>query len=181
MLDNTMLSGYLINRKLYSEVFVMKKIILISLIAVFSCSKKSDLKLADNKEVVSVESDLNTGTSSSDFGEAGDLKTIYFDYDKATLTSFAKDVLKNNFNWLKSNPEIFIQIEGHCDNRGTIEYNLALGEKRALTVKGYLKNLGLKDLRVSTISYGEEKPLVNGDEEEAWAKNRRATFVIVSK
>lgn len=162
---------------------MMKKIMLFSLLAVFSCSKKSDLKTTDNLISDAVETDTAkiAGTSNSDFGEAGDLKTIYFDYDKANLTSLAKETLKNNLKWLKDNPEIFVQIEGHCDNRGTIEYNLALGEKRALTVKDYLKNLGLKGARVSTISYGEEKPLANYDDEESWAKNRRASFVIISK
>ena len=163
---------------------MIKKVVLISLVAVFSCSKKADLKAVDNTAASAVETDTNSavsGTSNSDFGEAGDLKTIYFDYDKANLTSLAKETLKNNFQWLKDNSEVFVQIEGNCDNRGTIEYNLALGEKRAITVKEYLKNLGLKDSRVSTISYGEEKPLATSDDEESWAKNRRASFVIISK
>jgi len=156
-------------------------LVVLSGVFIFSCAKKDDLK-KEKIAPVAVESEsFMFSPSGSDFGQAGNLQTINFEYDKATLTNLSKEILKSNYNWLKNNPEIFIQIEGHCDNRGTIEYNLALGDRRALTVKNYLIQLGLSSNRISTISYGEEKPLCNNDYESCWSKNRRSNFVIVSR
>jgi peptidoglycan-associated lipoprotein len=105
------------------------------------------------------------------------LDRIYFEYDSAVLTSEAKKILAENAKKLEENPELKIVIEGHCDERGTSEYNLALGEKRAESVRKYLVTYGISSNRISTISYGKEKPLVNGFGEEVWSKNRRAEFV----
>ena len=113
----------------------------------------------------------------SDSGKIAGLKTIYFGYDKSSLDSAAKSDLQGNAEWMKANPSVRIQIEGHCDNRGTIEYNVALGERRANAVKAYMVSRGVAADRVSVISYGKEKPLEMGDNEAAWAKNRRANFV----
>jgi peptidoglycan-associated lipoprotein len=88
--------------------------------------------------------------------------------------------LEGNAAWIKSNAKTTVQIEGHCDSRGTIEYNLALGERRAQAVKNYLVGLGVAADRLNVISYGEEKPLVPGDSEEAWTKNRRANFLPIA-
>lgn len=115
--------------------------------------------------------------SGSDSGKIDGLVTVNFEYDKATLTSEAKKKLASNAQWIKSNPKVKVQIEGHCDNRGTIEYNLALGERRAQSVKNYLQGLGVNADQLTVISYGEEKPLVSGDSEQAWSKNRRANFL----
>ena len=90
-------------------------------------------------------------------------------------------ILKENAELLKKYPKVKIQIEGHCDERGTNEYNLALGERRANSTKNYLVSLGISPDRISTISYGEEKPLDPGHNEEAWAKNRRAHTIITAK
>lgn len=103
---------------------------------------------------------------------------ILFAYDSAELTPDARMLLKEKAEWLVSHPYAAVTIEGHCDERGTTEYNLALGEKRALAAKGYLIDLGVSANRIRTISYGEEKPLVEGDDEISWAQNRRAHFVI---
>jgi len=103
---------------------------------------------------------------------------IHFDYDDFSLRPGAKDTLKGIAEWLLKNTSAQILVEGHCDERGTPEYNLALGERRAQSAKDYLVNLGIAASRLSTVSYGEEKPLDMGNNEEAWAKNRRAQFVI---
>lgn len=103
---------------------------------------------------------------------------IHFEYDSAMLSSMAKLILKEKAAWLMANSMVAITVEGHCDERGTTEYNLALGEKRAQAAKSYLVDLGISASRVSTISYGEEQPLDMGKTESAFRKNRRAHFVI---
>lgn len=109
------------------------------------------------------------------------LKDIYFGYDKYEIRREDEEILKENAAFLKKNPKMKIQIEGHCDERGTAEYNLALGERRANHTKKYLVSLGITSDRISTISYGEERPLDPSNNEEAWAKNRRAHIVVLSK
>jgi len=107
-------------------------------------------------------------------------ENVYFDFDKSDLRQDARDVLSKNAELiLKSMGGIKIQVAGHCDERGSAEYNLALGEYRAKSVQKYLTTLGVKAADISVISYGEEKPAVMGNDEAAWAKNRRAEFVIV--
>ncbi len=116
-----------------------------------------------------------------EFGSADTaLKTIYFEFDKSSLTPEMQKILKENAEWLKNNPNVETLIEGHCDERGTEEYNLALGEKRAMSVRKFLISQGVEPLRLYTISYGEEKPVDAGHNEDAWAKNRRAKFQITS-
>ena len=109
------------------------------------------------------------------------LKDIYFEFDKYEIRREDEAVLKENAAFLKNNPKMKVQIEGHCDERGTVEYNLALGERRANYAKKYLVSLGIAPDRISTISYGKERPLDPGHNEEAWAKNRRAHIVVLSK
>jgi peptidoglycan-associated lipoprotein len=109
------------------------------------------------------------------------LKDIHFDYDQYDIRRADEEILRENAAFLKKNPQMKIQIEGHCDERGTSEYNLALGERRANSAKRYLISLGIAPDRISTISYGKERPLDPGHNEEAWAKNRRAHIVVLSK
>ena len=109
------------------------------------------------------------------------LKDIHFDFDKFDIRPGNAVILKENAEILKKYLKVKIQIEGHCDERGTNEYNLALGERRANSTKNYLVSLGISPDRISTISYGEEKPLDPGHNEEAWGKNRRAHTVILSR
>lgn len=106
------------------------------------------------------------------------LKDIHFDYDDDSVRKDAKDILNANAQVLMDNMWVNIVIEGHCDERGTVEYNLALGEKRALNAKRYLVSYGIDPSRISIISYGKERPLDPGHNETAWAKNRRAHFVV---
>jgi peptidoglycan-associated lipoprotein len=103
---------------------------------------------------------------------------IYFAYDSSVLTTQAQDILRKKATFLKANPGVKVTVEGHCDDRGTNEYNLALGEARARSAKGFLVDLGIPAARLATISYGEERPAVRGTTEDAWAKNRRAHFVV---
>ncbi len=105
-------------------------------------------------------------------------QNIHFEYDSAELTDMAKALLREKADWLKENPEQSIIIEGHCDERGTTEYNLALGERRAAAAKQYLQDFGVGAFRMTTVSYGEERPLDPGQNEAAYSKNRRAQFVL---
>ena len=109
------------------------------------------------------------------------LRDINFDFDKSDLRSDAREMLAEHARKLQKTPKAKVMIEGHCDERGTIEYNIALGERRAFAVKTYLVNFGVDAARLSTISYGKERPLDNRSNEEAWAKNRRAAFVVEDK
>lgn len=103
---------------------------------------------------------------------------IYFDFDKSSLTSAAQDNLMRKAAWLRANPAVTVTIEGHADERGTNEYNLALGDRRADSAKAFLVDLGIAASRLTTISYGEERPLCMQQTEECWAKNRRGHFVV---
>lgn len=105
------------------------------------------------------------------------LKDIYFEFDRADLRPDARDTLKANAQWLKDNPSATVQIEGHCDERGTAEYNLALGARRAQAAKDYLVTLGISEQRMSIISYGQEVPVCTEHNEECWQKNRHDRFV----
>jgi len=113
--------------------------------------------------------------------ESSLLKDIHFDFDRYNIRPGDGEILNQNAALLKKYPKIRIQVEGHCDERGTVEYNLALGERRANSTKNYLVSHGISANRISTISYGKEKPLDPGHDEEAWAKNRRAHTIITSK
>ncbi len=108
-------------------------------------------------------------------------ETVYFDFDKSNLRSDSKSGLDANYDLLMQFPDVMVKIEGHCDERGTVEYNLSLGEKRATSCKDYLVGLGIDASRISTISYGKEKPVDAGHSEAAWGKNRRCEFKIISQ
>ena len=103
---------------------------------------------------------------------------IFFEFDSAVLLAEAQAILKKKAEWLINNPEAAATIEGHCDERGTNEYNLALGDRRASSAKAFLVNLGIAGSRLTCVSYGEERPADPGHDEEAWAKNRRDHFTI---
>ncbi len=103
---------------------------------------------------------------------------IHFNYDSAALSDEAQEILKRKAAWLRENSEKYVTIEGHCDERGTNEYNLALGDRRAQSAKAFLTDIGISKDRLSTISYGEERPLDSAGNESAWSKNRRAHFLV---
>jgi peptidoglycan-associated lipoprotein len=146
--------------------------------------KEQELKAKEEAAKVDLDKSLvakkEPGIEGTVF-ESSLLKDIRFDFDKYDIRSQDTEILKENAALLKKYPNVKIQIEGHCDERGTTEYNVALGERRANSTKRYLLSLGIPADHLSTISYGEEKPVDPGHTEDAWAKNRRAHFIILSK
>ncbi|GFO65933.1 peptidoglycan-associated lipoprotein Pal [Geomonas paludis] len=109
----------------------------------------------------------------------GQLQKIYFNFDSSDLSEDSRNILTRNAEYLSKQPSLKIRIEGNCDERGSDDYNMALGERRAKAAKDYLVNLGISSERISILSYGEEKPVDAGHDEAAWAKNRRDEFVVV--
>jgi len=116
--------------------------------------------------------------SDAETGEGGPLADIHFDYDQASLSSEAQATLAGHAKWLSAHGAAKVRVEGHCDERGTVEYNLALGERRAQVTREYLVQLGVASGRLAIVTYGKERPLDPASNEAAWAKNRRAHFVV---
>jgi peptidoglycan-associated lipoprotein len=114
-------------------------------------------------------------------GQRGYLQDAFYSYDEATLTPDAQAALSASANWLKRNPAYSLLVEGHCDERGTEQYNLALADRRANSAKDYMVALGVDGTRIRTVSYGEERPFDSSHDEAAWAKNRRAHLVITGR
>lgn len=129
--------------------------------------------------------EMNAGDANqmgdSDSGKAMGMQTVHFKYDSFDIDSEGRQAIATNVEILKAHPTVKVQIEGHCDQRGGIQYNIALGEKRANTVRDAVKKAGISADRLSTISYGKERLLDPSMTEEAYAKNRRANFAITSK
>jgi len=112
---------------------------------------------------------------------ASPLKDVFFDFDKSNIKDDQKAALNDDIAWLKSNPKAKVTIEGHCDERGTVEYNLALGERRAKATKDYMVAAGIAADRIAVISYGKERPFVLGHDEAAWKWNRRSHYVLTAQ
>jgi peptidoglycan-associated lipoprotein len=136
------------------------------------------VKTDDLPDAATPSSPLGSTDLSSDHGNAYGLQTVHFEFDSSLLSAEAKKTLHANADVLKQNPTLKIQIEGHCDQRGGIQYNIALGEKRAKATEHFLEDLGIPSSRISTISFGKEHPVDASETEEAYAKNRRANFVV---
>lgn len=119
--------------------------------------------------------------SVEDINKRGYLKDVFFDFDKYDVRADQRDNLAADGDWLRKFGTVKFRIEGHCDERGTAQYNLALGEKRANAAKEYLASLGVDGSRVEIVSYGKERPFAQGHDESAWAQNRRGHFVVTSK
>lgn len=113
--------------------------------------------------------------------QRGWIRDAYFAFDASTLDASAQEALQQSASWLNKHTEYGLLVEGHCDERGTEQYNLALGERRAHTASEYLATLGVDGARIQTLSYGEERPFVQGSNEEAWAQNRRTHLVLVKR
>lgn len=126
-----------------------------------------------------LETDAVAGDNIMEGRTSAPMLPVYFDFDASAIRADQVERIETNGDFLKENPEITIRIEGNCDPRGTKEYNLALGERRAQSAKKYLANLGIDASRLNTISWGEEKLLLYGHDELSWAQNRRDDFVIV--
>ncbi len=174
---------------LHARKLSMATIAIAALICASSCNKK-DVKPEDTNSAAVGKAGENGGVTDkpinfdpqgSDSGKIDGLHTIYFEYDKAGLTSEAKKLISENIDWIKKNEKSTIQIEGHTDERGSVEYNLALGDRRAKAVRKYLVDSGIDGKRLKVISYGKEKPVATGDSESAFSKNRRANFVPLTE
>jgi len=165
-------------RNLFSVVVILCLVLLVA-----GCAGKKAIKPAVEPEIANVPEQKpvapETVKQPKVEKEVLILEMIHFEFDKYRLLPEAKAVLEKNAEILKSHPDVKTVIEGHCDERGTAEYNLALGEKRALSARKYLIDLGISPERLSTISYGKERPLDPGSNEEAWSKNRRDEFKVV--
>jgi peptidoglycan-associated lipoprotein len=175
----------------------MKKLVILAVVCSFAvgCSswrKKSGDANPEGAGVVSETtgagssekvdaSPMNYSATGSDSGSIEGLHTVTFEYDKSTLSSGEKAKLAGNVQWLKKNANAKMLVEGHCDQRGSTEYNLSLGERRANAVKKMLVDAGIASARLSTVSYGKEKLLATGDSESEMARNRRANFVPSDK
>lgn len=127
---------------------------------------------------LSDEGALGEDTLSDASGEGGPLADVNFGYDAATLDERARALLEKHALWLQTHRDTRVTVEGHCDERGTVEYNLALGDQRARAASDYLVSLGVASERLKTVSFGKERPLDTGHDESAWARNRRAHFVV---
>ena len=172
-------------------------LLMVIMVLVFSvsCSKKAvtkETELISGPETASSENVTvyqEESTKSEEIAESAsdntsnnimmiNLEDIFFEFDKSTLTPAAQETLTQKARWLKVNTNVSVVIEGHCDERGTNEYNLALGDRRAAGTKAFLVDLGISPTRLVSISYGEERPIIRGDSEKAWAKNRRAHLAV---
>ena len=165
----------------------MKGMLIIAMVLTAGCSSKSAVqsndagqKASSSSAVGSESSTLPTARTGYGFDkwQTGPLGDLFFEFDSSVLSSDAKDQLKQNSAWLTANSAKGVLIEGHCDSRGTSEYNLALGERRAASAKEYIVKLGVAASRLESVSFGSERPFDTGKNEEAWAKNRRALFVV---
>lgn len=167
---------------------VLLSILVLTMFSFYGCAtKKTGTTEAVTETVPSVNDqpanqgivfDLNTD---SDSGKAGPFQSVYFDYESHALSSGTKATLDANAEVLKTFKNLEVQIEGHCDERGGVQFNLALGDRRAKSVRDYLVALGIDAKRITTISFGKERPVAFGHDDLSWGKNRRANFVITAK
>jgi len=180
---------------------ILLVLLCVSLLSVWGCPKKTEV--ASSPEGQAAAASAQTGESAqgntagnsnysadkSQSAKAGvrqetagasseGLQPVYFDFNKAFVRDDAKAVMQANAAWLKAHPKAKIKIEGNCDERGTREYNQALGQRRAASAKKYLTDMGISGKRISLISYGKEKPICSESTEECWQKNRRDDFVV---
>ncbi len=181
------------NRK---SLLYLSFILLVGIVTLWGCPKKAEVTTtpeaqtekatpsatpAPSTEATTAETKAEMkaeGSNEKSGITAEGLKPVYFDFDKSFIRDDAKAVMKANVEWLKANPKAKIRIEGNCDERGAVEYNQALGQRRALSAKKYLANMGISEHRISLLSFGKEKPICSEHEETCWQKNRRDDFVV---
>jgi peptidoglycan-associated lipoprotein len=172
-------------KKMQRKMWICLALLLVvpGLLLTTSCAKKVGVQPGSG---TATPADGPEGPGATDSGDGGGdvaqqqflTEYVYFAFDSSALDDDARRVLNRKADYLNANAGANVLIEGHCDERGTPEYNLALGERRAQSAKDYLVNMGIDAARLSTVSYGEERPIDMGSGEEAWAKNRRAQFVL---
>jgi peptidoglycan-associated lipoprotein len=174
-------------RTLKPLALIMTLIITLGLSSCGSTKKKSSGGAPGDPNVTGTDNNMGSEDYSfelngdSDSNKAGALRTVYFAFDSSSLNSSTRSALQTNAKFLKENSDAEVQIEGHCDERGGHQYNLALGQKRAKAVRQYLVNQGVKSSQMSTISFGKERPVSFGHDESSWSRNRRANFVVTKK
>ena len=164
--------------------FLTALLVLLFGIALSGCAKKTVTapETGEDAGAMGPVESLETDVAESNIMEgrtSAPMLPVYFDFDSSAIRDDQVERIEHNGDFLKENPEVLIRIEGNCDPRGTREYNLALGERRALSAKKYLVNLGIDDSKIDTVSWGEEKLLLHGHDEISWAQNRRDDFVII--
>jgi peptidoglycan-associated lipoprotein len=142
-------------------------------LALTGCPPKSQVKKDTKAEIDQVTPQEEPSLRGKEYQEVADLSSVFFDLDQATLRSDARDTLQKNYGALKKHADWEILVEGHCDERGTTEYNLALGQRRAAAVRQYYISLGASGNRIATISYGKENPACSEHTDGCWSKNRR--------
>ena len=155
---------------------------LVMIIGLSGCGKKKVKVIEKEPEKIEREKwDDSVAPEDRVYQIVDELETVYFDFDKALVKKEAKEILETNAQWLKDNPYEWVRIEGHCDERGTEEYNIALGERRAESVRKYYIAMGIDSSRIATLSWGEEKPADPRNNEAAWSRNRRAETLLRMK
>jgi len=156
---------------------VVKRVLGLALVVVaFAACTKTPPPAPSDK--TGFGSEAPTSRPASGMGDSSAFRTVYFDFDKSDLSADARSGLSANADYLKSNSSVAVTIEGNCDERGSAEYNLALGKRRAEAAHRYLADLGIETSRMTTVSFGKERPAVEGHNELAWAKNRRDDFKV---
>lgn len=153
----------------------MKKLVFVLCVAMigWGCAKKQILKAQDEARQPAPAGTEEASSRFDDWTSIPQLAKVHFGYDQSTLAPAERRLLRQNAEYLKDNPVMNVLVEGHCDERGTTGYNLALGQRRAAAIKEYYKMLGVPAERIATISYGSEKPFAPGHDENAWMQNRR--------
>jgi peptidoglycan-associated lipoprotein len=179
------------------RIFMIGVVVLLSLFALWGCPKKAQVTtkpeaapaakaepateqkaepMKEESKPASKDETMERAASA-----AAGLQSIYFDFDRSFVRDDAKATMKANAEWLKANPKVKVKIEGNCDERGTKEYNQALGQRRAASAKKYLTDMGISANRISLISYGKEKPVCSESTEGCWQKNRRDDLIAVTE
>ena len=181
------------------SLFGFAAVLLVSLLVLWGCPKKAEVtgtpeargesapaaqemaKTEEKAEAMkaAAEPERREGLQERAAAASGGLQPIYFEFDKSFIRDDARSVLKANADWLRANPAVKIRIEGNCDERGTAEYNQALGQRRAVSAKKFLTDIGIAENRIKLLSYGKEKPVCTDHAEDCWQKNRRDDFIAV--
>jgi peptidoglycan-associated lipoprotein len=188
--------GFAMNVMKRKNAWYLMVVLCIGMLALWGCPKKAEISAVPEtqlKETPAAEATTarpeqkeqtakpeDEGTKERTAAARAGLEPVYFDFDQALIDAKAGDTMKANAEWLKAHPQIKVMIEGNCDERGTIEYNQTLGQRRATIAKKYLTDMGISGQRISLISYGKEKLSCTDSTESCWQKNRKDDFTVVS-
>jgi peptidoglycan-associated lipoprotein len=193
------MGGFAMNGMHRRKAWYLMVVVCMGMLALWGCAKKAEIAAVPEPQREATPAAAPTAEATAqpeqkveaakpaaeEAGEkapaaAAGMQPVYFDFDRSFIRSDAKEAMKANAEWLKAHPQARIRIEGNCDERGTIEYNQALGQRRAASAKKYLTDMGISGQRISLISYGKEKSSCSDNTESCWQKNRRDDFAVVS-